>query len=436
MWGYKLGIMGGGGHIGLVHAACLAFLGYRVAAYDLDTAKIKSLKQGIIPLYEPGLEKLVHEGIKTGLLGFTNHINSLRDVDIAYICVGTPALPDGLADISQVENALEELVQVNKGPFIAVIKCTVPVGTNRKLSRRIKDIGLSHKISIVSNPEFLAEGTGIEDFLKPSRIVVGGVDREAVAKVAAIHTPPSAPVIHTGWENAELIKHASNAFLATKISFINEIASLSEAQEGDITIISKGIGLDPRIGPYFLEAGVGFSGPCLEKDLLSLINQYNAAGEEAPILKATLYVNNQRRRQIVKNLEKALGNLNGKNVGVLGLAFKPGTDDLRDSHSIPVIRHLLSLGTVVTVHDPMAANEAKKAWLMRQFPGILWASSPYFAAEGKDALLILTAWPEYQEMDLDILKQKLARPILVDGRNLFKRVQMEEQGFEYIGMGI
>ncbi len=432
----KLGVIGGGGHIGLVHAACLASLGYNVVAYDLDTFKISSLEKGSVPFYEPGLEELVKQGLAKECLKFTSSISSLRDADIIYVCVGTPVLSDGMADTQQVENAVEDLAQIATGPMIAVTKSTVPVGTNRKLSQRVAELGLSHKVTVVSSPEFLAEGSAVKDFMNPCRIVAGGENQEAVSKVAYIHAPPSVPVIITSWENAELVKYASNAFLATKISFINEIASLCESRGGDIRIVSKGMGLDQRIGPHFLEAGVGFSGPCLEKDLLSLISQFLAAGEEAALLETVLYINQHRRYNLVQKLEGLLGNLNGKEIGVLGLAFKPGTDDLRDSHSLPIIKHLLSLGAVVTVHDPQVVEGPKKTWLSGQFPELFWALTPYSAAEGKDGLLILTAWPEYRELDLQKLKHSLANPIIVDGRNLFNTSQMEGLGITYVGVGI
>ncbi len=432
----KLGVMGGGGHIGLIHGACLASLGYHVVACDRDTLKIKNLKKGITPIYEPGLEEMVLQGLAGGRLKFTSRIAPLCDAEIVYICVGTPPLPSGMADTEQVKKAVAELAQAASGPVIMVIKSTVPVGTNRKLSEQIAKMGLPHKATIISSPEFLGEGSGINDFLKPSRIVIGGEDQWAVERIAAIQNPSTAPVILTTWENAELIKHASNAFLATKISFINEMASLSEALKGDIRIVSKGIGLDPRIGPLFLEAGVGFSGPCLEKDLLSLINQFINVGEEAALLKTVLNVNRYRRRNLVQKLEGFLGNLKGKKIGVLGLAFKPGTDDIRDSHSIPIIRHLLDLGAMVTVHDPQVGEGPKKTWLGELFPELLWASSPYNAAEGKDGLLILTAWPEYRELDLQMLKHSLANPIMVDGRNLFEPSAMKNLGIKYVGVGI
>lgn len=432
----KLGIIGGGGHIGLIHAACLASLGYKVAAYDLDDRKIKNLQKALVPFYEPGLEELVKKGLEEERLRFTGNPEELSDAELVFICVGTPALPDGSADLRQVERAVEELARLAQGPVIAAIKSTVPVGTNRKLSQQLGKLGLSHKLTVIANPEFLAEGSGIDDFLKPSRIVVGGKDPQAMEKVVAVQSPSAAPVIKTSWENAELIKHASNALLATKISFINEVADICEAFKGDIRIVSQGIGLDPRIGPHFLEAGLGFSGPCLGKDLRSFISQFGAVGEDALLLEAVFYINLKQLYSFVQKLEEHLGGLRGQKLGVLGLAFKPGTDDVRDSHSLPIIRHLLSRGAVVAAHDPLVGKSPQKDWLSRRLPSLQWAASPYEAAERKDALLILTACPEYRELDLERLKNSMANPLIFDGRNLFDSREMKELGFEYIGIGI
>ena len=288
---------------------------------------------------------------------------------------------------------------------------------------------------MVSNPEFLREGSEYR-LLEPSRIIVGARSQEAAEKVARLYSPPGVPVIITNWENAELIKYASNAFLANKISFINEIALLCEKVGGDIRVVSRGIGLDPRINPYFLEAGAGFSGPCLEKDLRSLIYQFQTVEKKAKLLESVLEVNEGQRSNIVHKLQAQLGTLEGRHIGVLGMAFKAETDDIRDSHSLPIVRHLLSLGAVLTVHDPGVKSPQQTGLAAAELPEVQWASSPYEAAQGKDALLILTAWPEYRKLDLKRVKDSLVYPLIVDGRNLFDLREMQALDIKYLGVGI
>lgn len=431
-----LGIIGGCGHIGLIHAACLASLGYTVVAYDSNTAALKNLAKGIAPFYEPGLQELLHKTTASGVLTFTGRINELHRAGLVYVCVGTPSLADGRADTGPLESAVQELAGVVAGPAVAAIKSTVPVGTARKISRRLAASGLAKKLAVVSNPEFLAEGTGISDFLNPSRVIAGGEDAAAVKRAASIYAPPGVPVITTTWENAELIKYAANAFLAAKLSLINEIAALCEQAGADIRLVGRGTGLDPRIGASYLEAGAGFGGPCLEKDLRALISQFDRAALPAPLLEAVLAVNRRQCYRLVQKLSEKLGSLEGKKIGVLGLAFKPGTDDVRGSPSLPVIRRLLALGALVAAHDPAAgASPVKRDRLQAVLPGLTLASSPYEAAAGKDGLLILTAWPEYKKLDPEKLKHCLAVPLIVDGRNLFDPAQMRALGIDYRGVG-
>ncbi|MGE5578209.1 MAG: UDP-glucose dehydrogenase family protein [Syntrophothermus sp.] len=451
----KIGVVGGLGHIGLIQAACLAALGYDTIAHDKDEAKIKKIAEGKMPFVEPGLEDLVTKAMHGGRLRFTNQMGHLQEADIVYICVGTPTLPTGAADCSQVQFAVEEIARNRSTHAIVAIKSTVPVGTARRLTLRLRERNLSDKVTIVSNPEFLREGAGVDDFWKPARIVVGSEPAdpqpagtrvfgsrptatagEAAAKVAGIYSPPGVPVIITSWENAELIKYASNAFLATKISFINEIAHLSEKAGGDIRVVSKGVGLDPRIGPGFLEAGAGFSGPCLEKDLKSLIHQFNEAELEPLLLRSTLLVNLRQRKNLIQKLEDRLGLLYGKQIGVLGMAFKPETDDVRDSHSLPIVNCLLSMGARITVHDPWINGPEQAGLSETELSGVIWASSPYEAADGKDAVLILTAWPEYREIALQKMKARMSKPVVVDGRNLFDPQEMQALGIDYQGVGI
>jgi UDPglucose 6-dehydrogenase len=432
-----IGVVGSLGHIGLIQAACLAKLGHRIIAYDKDILKMEEVLQGKVPFREPGLEELVAGNREDGLLNFTSRMQDLQEAGLVFICVGTPSLATGEADISQVYSAVEEVVRNRSSHRLVIIKSTVPVGTCRKITAFLQEKGLLERVALVSNPEFLKEGSGVEDFWKPSRIVVGACSDEAAEKVAGIYNPPGVPVIITSWENAELIKYASNTFLANKISFINEIGLLcEEVAAADIRIVSRGIGLDPRINPHFLEAGVGFSGPCLEKDLKSLINQFQKVGKQARLLQAVWEVNERQRSGLVRKLQDQLGTLRGKQIGVLGMAFKEGTDDLRSSHSLPIIRHLLALGAVLTVHDPWISSFQQSGLAEEDFPLIQWAQSPYEAAQGKDALLILTAWPQYRELDLALLKSCLANSLVVDGKNLFSLREMQALKINYLGVGI
>jgi UDPglucose 6-dehydrogenase len=316
------------------------------------------------------------------------------------------------------------------------MKSTVPVGTSRKLTQHLKENELSDKIIMASNPEFLKEGTGVDDFWKTSRIVVGSESEEINQKIASLYSVIKAPVISTNWENAELIKLVSNAFLSTKISFINEISLLCEKIGADIRVVSRGVGLDPRINPYFIEAGVGFSGPCLEKDLRSLISQFEKVNGEARILKSVLEVNEEQRRSMVEKLEINLGTLQGKKIAVFGMAFKQETDDVRQSHNLPIVKNLLSKGAIVTVTDPWVKSLEQAGLAINELPGVEWVLSPYEAADGSDAILILTAWKEYKELNIELLKEKLNNPLIVDGRNLYQVDEMRKLGINYIGVGI
>jgi UDPglucose 6-dehydrogenase len=432
----NIGVIGGLGHIGLIQAACLAKLGYKTTAYDINAEKMERILQGKMPFQELGLPELVMDTVANGFLKFTTEIKDLEEADIVYICVGTPSLTSGEADLSQVFSAVKQLAQNRSSHCLAVIKSTVPVGTSRRITDYLKEHHLSEKVAIVSNPEFLREGSGVTDFWEPARIVVGSQAEEASEKIAGIYAPPGVPVIKTSWENSELIKYASNAFLATKISFINEISLLCEKVEADVRVISRGIGLDPRINPHFIEAGVGFSGPCLEKDLKSLIAQFQKVQRRAKILEAVFAVNEGQRQGLVRKLEEQLGNINGKKIAVLGMAFKAETDDVRESHSLPVVKYLLSLGARITVQDPWVKEPGQGRIAEAELPGVEWVNSPYEAAKGKDAILILTAWQEYRELDLKKLIADMSNPLIVDGRNIFEPRDMEVLKINYLGVGI
>lgn len=432
----NIGVIGGLGHIGLIQAACLSKLGYKTTAYDIDKNKASDVKKGIMPFKECGLEELVIEDVSKSLLSFTSDIGDLQDADIIFICVGTPSMQNGESDLSQVYSAIEQLARTISKPCIAVIKSTVPIGTSRKLTQYLKENNLSDYITMASNPEFLKEGTGVKDFWEPARIIVGSESEETNKRISELYCPKGVPVISTSWENAEMIKLVSNAFLSAKISFINEISILCENTGADIRIVSRGVGLDPRINPYFIEAGVGFSGPCLEKDLKSLISQYEKINKEAKILKSVLDVNEGQRDAVVNKLEAQLGTLQGKRIAVFGMAFKQETDDVRQSHSLPIVKKLLAKGAVVTVSDPWVKSSAQAGISENELPGVEWVSSPYEAVNGKDGVLILTAWKEYKELDIDKLKQSLKNTLIVDGRNLYDTNEMKKQGINYIGVGI
>ncbi|MDF2521869.1 MAG: nucleotide sugar dehydrogenase [Clostridia bacterium] len=432
----KIGVIGGCGHIGLIQAACLAKLNHKVIAYDIDKNKIEGIKKGTLPFKEDGLEEVVLETVNNGLLSFTMEMRDLQDAEIVFICVGTPSLSNGEADLSQIYSSVEALAQKVRTPCLAVIKSTVPAGTSRRLTAYLEERKLSKHITMVSNPEFLKEGTGVKDFWEPARIVVGSQNEENSKKIADLYKPKDVPVVLTSWENAELIKLVSNAFLSSKISFINEISLLCEKVGADVRIISRGIGLDPRINLHFIEAGVGFSGPCLEKDLKSLIKQYEEAHINARILKSVLDVNEGQRQAIVEKLEAQLGTLQGKDIAVFGMAFKQETDDVRQSHNLPIVKNLISKGAKVTATDPWVKSTEQAGLSQEELPGVEWIASPYDAAEAKDAVLILTAWKEYRELDIQRLKQSLRNPLIVDGRNLFNVEEMKKFGINYIGVGI
>lgn len=433
---YCIGVVGGLGHIGLIQAACLAKLGYRVIAYDINVEKMDAILKGKMPFQEQDLTGLVTETIDSGLLTFTPKISDLQEAEIVFICVGTPSLPSGEADLSQVYSAVDQVARNRNTHCLAVIKSTVPVGTSRKLTEYLRKNILSEKVSMISNPEFLREGSGVKDFWEPARIVVGAQHKEAADKVAQLYAPPGVPIISTSWENSELIKYASNAFLATKISFINEISLLCESIGADVRLISKGIGLDPRINPHFIEAGVGFSGPCLEKDLKSLIAQFKDVHKKASILESTLEVNEEQRQCVVKKLHKHLGFLKGKDIAVFGMAFKAETDDVRDSHSLPIVKHLITLGANITVSDPWVSNPRQGRISEAEIPEVKWVSSPYEAAKDKDAVLILTAWQDYKDLNLKRLCNSMRNPLIVDGRNIFNPKDMEALNINYVGVGI
>jgi len=425
----------GCGYVGLVTAACFADLGNRVIGVDVDAVRVQALKKGRIPIYEPGLEEIVRRNIKDGRLTFqTSLADAVRASRIIFIAVGTPPAADGDVDLTAVRMVAAEIGKSLNGDKIIVNKSTVPVGMADAVGDMAQKSarGKKHKVRVVSNPEFLREGTAVTDFMHPDRVVVGSSDKRAAEAVADLYRPLDAHVIVTDVRSAEMIKYASNAFLATKISFINEIASLCEKLGADVAAVANGMGKDKRIGREFLYAGVGFGGSCLPKDVAALRRAVEKAGLTPRLLAAVLEVNESQRRSVVEKLSDGLGKLAGKTVAVLGLAFKPSTDDLREAVSQTVLPQLIRAGAKVRAYDP-AANEGSK----RNHPQAVYCKSALDAAKGAHAAVVLTEWNEFVELDLVKLRGVMAgqKPVLVDGRNVYDPDKAKAAGFTYRGVG-
>ena len=425
----------GTGYVGLVSGACFADFGHQVCCVDKDAGKIDGLNQGRMPIWEPGLEALVKANADRGRLTFTTDLPSgVADAEAVFIAVGTPARRgDGHADLSFVFAAVRELAKVIKPGTVVVTKSTVPVGTGDEIERILKEEGVE-QVSVASNPEFLREGAAIADFKHPDRIVVGAEDQLAQDVLREIYRPlflNRAPILITGRRTAELTKYAANAFLAVKISFINEIANLCEAVDADVQDVARGIGLDNRIGPKFLHAGPGYGGSCFPKDTLALLQTADAAGVDQQIVRTTVAVNDQRKAAMADRVADALGgDLAGKRIGVLGLAFKPNTDDMRDAPSIPLIQGLLKRGAEVTAFDPVAQHQAEQ-----MLDGITFAADADGAAKDADVLVIVTEWDEFRALDLIELAGAMRGKVLVDLRNVYDREEVERAGLEYHGIG-
>ncbi|MEW6568554.1 MAG: UDP-glucose/GDP-mannose dehydrogenase family protein [Chloroflexota bacterium] len=422
----------GVGYVGVVTGVCFADLGNRVVALDIDEDKIARLKRGVMPIYEPGLEEMVGRNVAAGRLSFTtSYPEALADTEFVFIAVGTPSGVDGEADLKHVRAAAESIAQAMAGPLIIVNKSTVPVGTGDWVADIVR-ANQPHPIpfAVVSCPEFLREGSAISDFMNPARAVLGSLDREAAEKVAQLHLPLRAPIMITDLRTAEMIKYASNAFLATKISFINEIANICEALGADVKEVAAGMGYDPRIGPEMLSAGLGYGGSCFPKDVKALAYMAAEKGRHPQLLQAVMEINADRRRQLVEKLRHLLGNLPGKTIGLLGLTFKPNTDDLREAPSLDIARLLLAEGAGLRAYDPVAMRAA--ASLM---PEIVMAENPYALAQGCDALVVCTEWNEFKQLDLARVKQAMRQPVMVDGRNLYEPSLMSRLGFRYRGFG-
>jgi len=425
----------GTGYVGLVSGACFADFGHQVCCIDKDSAKIDGLHAGKMPIWEPGLEAIVKVNAERGRLTFTTSLpEGVKDAEAVFIAVGTPARRgDGHADLTFVFEAVRELAKEIRPGTVVVTKSTVPVGTGDRIEEILREEGVTD-VSVASNPEFLREGAAIADFKHPDRIVVGAEDQRAQDVLREIYRPlflNRAPILFTARRTAELTKYAANAFLAVKISFINEIADLCEAVDADVQDVARGIGLDNRIGAKFLHAGPGYGGSCFPKDTLALLQTADKFGVDQRIVRTTVEVNDDRKASMVERVERALGgDLKGKRVGVLGLAFKPNTDDMREAPSIPLINLLLERGAEVSAYDPVAREQAE-----RVFKGIEFADDAYAAAAGADALVIVTEWDEFRALDLEKVAGSLRGRILVDLRNVYDRDDAEEAGLAYFGIG-
>ncbi len=431
----------GTGYVGLVTGTCLADLGNRVTCIDIIPEKIENLKRGILPIYEPGLEELVERNVNAGRLHFTtSYKEGLDNCDFIFISVNTPTgSSQGRADMSYVESAARSIAQELDHYAIIINKSTVPVGSGDVVKRIILNNLARPDVpfAVVSNPEFLREGAAVQDFLNPDRIVLGSTDKEAASKVATLYLPLRAPMVITDLYTAEMIKYASNAFLATKISFINEIAQICERLGADVKEVAAGMGYDKRIGRAGLDAGLGYGGSCLPKDVRALSHMADEAGLHPQLLHAVMDINQDQRRSVVSKLSSILGSLRGCTIGILGLAFKPNTDDMREGPSVDIIRWVISQGARVRAYDPVAEKTAQEALQHEgiRLDAITFCEDAYAAAQGADAVVIVTEWNEFKSLNMLEIQRVMRRPILIDGRNIYEAEEMARLGFTYRAMG-
>jgi UDPglucose 6-dehydrogenase len=418
----------GTGYVGLVSAVCFAHLGHHVVCMDVDAAKIERLKQGVVPIYEPGLDKLVDDN--AGRLSFTTSYDELLErCNILFIAVDTPPSPSGDADLSRVQHAVREIAK-RGGERLLVMKSTVPVGTGEAVMAELEALG-ARAVTYASNPEFLREGAAIQDFLEPDRVVIGSFRKEDGDAVAALYRGIDTDVVRTSVPTAEMIKYASNAFLATKISFINEIANVCEMVGADVRTVAHGMGLDHRIGPHFLQAGIGYGGSCFPKDVQALKQLAGNTGYHFQLLTAVIEVNALQKRRVVGKLKRRLGTLRGKTVALLGLTFKPHTDDLREAASIVLAGRLIHEGVEVHAYDPMMDGAAHPL-----FPGVTIFDDAAEALKDADAAVLVTEWPEFGRLDLPAAAAGMRRALLIDGRNFVDPAAAVAAGFEYEGVGL
>lgn len=426
----------GTGYVGLVSGACFSEFGTNVVCVDKDVTKIEKLHENIMPIFEPGLDKLVENNVSGGRLEFTTDLKeAVKDADAVFIAVGTPTRRgDGHADLSYVYAAAKEIAEAMEGYTVVVTKSTVPVGTGDEVERIIRETRPDADFDVVSNPEFLREGSAIEDFMRPDRVVIGTESERAQEVMRQLYRPLfliETPILFTQRRTSELIKYAANTFLAAKITFINEIADLCEKVGADVQAVSKGIGLDGRIGKKFLHAGPGYGGSCFPKDTLALVKTAQDYGSPLKIIETVVEVNAERKKQMAtKVIDACGGSVEGKKIAILGVAFKPNTDDMRDSPSLDIIPALQAAGATVSAFDPEAMGEAKE-----MLSNVDWQENSYATMDGADALVIITEWNEFRMLDLDRVKGLLKAPVMVDMRNIYNRQEMKEAGFDYTCIG-
>ena len=425
----------GTGYVGLVTGACFAEFGVDVTCVDVDAAKIENLLAGVMPIYEPGLDQLVAKNLAAGRLHFTTDLGTaVEQALVVFLAVGTPPKEDGSANMAFVEDAARSVAAHMNGYKVIVTKSTVPVGTGEHLRSLIRDHQKQrNNFGVVSNPEFLREGAAIEDFMRPDRIVIGSADEEAIAIMRDLYRPLyliETPFVVTSLEAAELTKYAANAFLATKISFINEIANLCDRIGCDVHDVARAIGMDNRIGKKFLHPGPGFGGSCFPKDTSALVSVARQYETPSLIVEAVVEVNRRQRAAMIPKIEKLVGDMAGKTIAVLGLSFKPKTDDMRDAPSVDIIRELLGRGARVCAYDPVAMPQAQKI-----LTGIEYADDEYAAVEGADALVFMTEWNQFRALNMERIRELMRTPKIADLRNIYEPAAMRELGFDYVGVG-
>ncbi|MCK9604699.1 MAG: UDP-glucose/GDP-mannose dehydrogenase family protein [Candidatus Omnitrophica bacterium] len=422
----------GSGYVGLVSGACFAELGNRVICADNDKQKIAAIKKGIMPIYEPGLEELIANNIKKGRLKFSSSIKeAVKGSEVIFIAVGTPSLDNGEADLTGIENVAYNIAINMTSYHLIVEKSTVPVETGKWVKQTISNHAKGGvKFDVASNPEFLREGSAINDFMHPDRIVVGVESKKAEEILTNLYKPLKAPLVITDIKSAELIKHASNAFLATKISFINAVSRICDKVGADVMEVAEGMGLDKRIGQSFLSPGIGYGGSCFPKDLDAFINISEKLGYDFELLRAVKDVNSQQKEFMFKKIRDVLWIIKNKTIGVLGLSFKPNTDDIRNAPALEIIRALQAEGAKIKAYDPSAMKKAKEV-----LDGVTFCEDSYNACRGSDCLLILTEWDEFKELDFSKVKKLLKRPLIIDGRNIYEPEALKKMGFTYICVG-
>lgn len=425
----------GTGYVGLVTGACFADFGMRVTCVDKDETKIASINSGVMPIFEPGLDALVAKGVREGRLEFSTDVGGTIDQSlVVFLAVGTPPSGDGSADMSQIDEVALEIAKSLNGYKVIVTKSTVPVGAASRIKKIISENkATASRFSVAANPEFLREGAAINDFMRPDRVVIGCTDDEAVAILKDIYRPlylNETPFVVTTPESAEMIKYASNAFLATKVSFINEISGLCELLGADVHDVARGMGMDARIGSKFLHPGPGFGGSCFPKDAQALVALGRSVEYEVKIVEAALGVNQRQRNSMIARIKRLVPELAGKKIAVLGLSFKPETDDIREAPALKLISDLVAAGATVQAYDPASMDSAR-----RLLPDILYCEDEYDAARGADALVVVTEWNQFRRLDIDRLKQLMGEPNIIDLRNIYEPEKIRSAGFRYLAMG-